>query len=212
MTTKKTKINLYQKLVEVRKSVPYLQKDNEGFNFKYVSYSQALSSARTALDEQGIMIVPSVESFDIRDHTTKSGGHEYFTVLNITYTVVNADDPVEILEIKWMGQGLDSGEKGVGKALTYAEKYLFLKLFNIPTDKDDPDSFQRRSEPQVPMMSKNQSGLIWSLYTEKFPGLTSEQTGRGIKELGASLDCPNDSSEWTSKNAAAVIGELEGME
>lgn len=45
--------------------------------------------------------------------------------------------------IPWYAQGLDvEGEKGVGKLLTYGEKYLFLKLFNIATDKDDPDSFQ----------------------------------------------------------------------
>src|SRR5690606_10249645 len=47
----------------------------------------------------------------------------------------------------WYGQGIDiAGEKGVGKALTYAEKYYLLKTFNIATDKDDPDSFQDKQE------------------------------------------------------------------
>jgi hypothetical protein len=40
---------------------------------------------------------------------------------------------------RWYGQGIDSGERGVGKAMTYAEKYFLLKFFNIPTDEDDPD-------------------------------------------------------------------------
>jgi hypothetical protein len=44
-------------------------------------------------------------------------------------------------------QGVDiAGEKGVGKALTYGEKYFLLKTFNIATDKDDPDAFQEKAE------------------------------------------------------------------
>jgi hypothetical protein len=49
----------------------------------------------------------------------------------------------------WYGQGVDiAGEKGVGKAMTYAEKYFMLKFFNIPTDKDDPDSFQDKLDKE----------------------------------------------------------------
>jgi hypothetical protein len=56
----------------------------------------------------------------------------------------------ESYTIPWYGQGVDlAGEKGVGKALTYAEKYFILKQFNIPTDKDDPDSFQDKNEKSV---------------------------------------------------------------
>jgi hypothetical protein len=62
-------------------------------------------------------------------------------------TWVNAEQPEETIECSWYGQGVDiAGEKGVGKALTYSEKYFMLKFFNIPTDKDDPDSFQAKHE------------------------------------------------------------------
>ena len=64
----------------------------------------------------------------------------------MSFTWVNAENPEEQIECAWMGQGLDDGEKGVGKALTYAEKYFLLKFFNIATDKDDPDSFQAKNE------------------------------------------------------------------
>jgi len=43
--------------------------------------------------------------------------------------------------VRFYSQGVDlAGEKGVGKALTYAEKYFFMKYFHVPTGKDDPDS------------------------------------------------------------------------
>jgi hypothetical protein len=139
-------MNIYQKLIEVRKSVPYLQKDNVGHQFKYVSSSQTLGALKAEMDAQGLLLIPSVKSERVLDHTTSKGAHWYFTVLTVEFTWVNAELPEERITCQWTGQGLDDGEKGVGKALTYAEKFFMLKFFNIPTDKDDPDSFQKETE------------------------------------------------------------------
>ena len=68
------------------------------------------------------------------------------TIEPVAFTWVNAEKPSETIVSAWVGQGLDSGEMGVGKALTYAEKFYLLKFFQIPTDKFDPDAFQGRQE------------------------------------------------------------------
>jgi hypothetical protein len=143
-------MNIYQKLIEVRKAVPYLKKDNTGHQFKYVSSSQALGTLKQKMDEMGLLLVPSVCGETVSDHTTKKGDHEYFTEIKLRYTWVNAETPEETVVCDWYGQGLDNGEKGVGKAMTYAEKYFLLKFFNIATDNDDPDSFQRKIDDQKP--------------------------------------------------------------
>jgi hypothetical protein len=137
-------MNIYEKLIEVRKAVPYLKKDNKGHQFQYFSSSQTLGTLKQKMDEMGLLLIPSVTERNVSDHSTKNGGHEYFTEIDITFTWVNAELPEERIHSNWYGQGLDSGEKGVGKALTYAEKYFLLKFFNIATDKDDPDSFQEK--------------------------------------------------------------------
>lgn len=139
-------MNIYQKLIEVRKSVPYLQKDNQGHQFKYVSSSQTLGSLKSAMDKHGLLLIPNVKGERVLDHTTSKGAHQYFTVLDMEFTWINAENPEEKVVCNWTGQGLDDGEKGVGKALTYSEKYFMLKFFNIPTDKDDPDSFQKETD------------------------------------------------------------------
>lgn len=149
------KMNLYQKLIEVRKAVPYLQKSEKGHRFNFVSSSHTLSALKEKMDEMGVLLVPSVIESEVRDHATQAGKHEYFTILMMSFTWVNSDNPEETITCSWTGQGLDSGEKGVGKAMTYAEKYFMLKFFNIPTDKDDPDSFQRRNTP-VEIITKDQ--------------------------------------------------------
>jgi len=132
-------MNLYQKLVEVRKECAYLKQANQGFKFNYVSSSQALMALRGKMDDLGLVLAVEVLSHKVSDHTTKNGGNEFFTELDISYTWINADNPEETLPCRFYAQGLDSGEKGVGKALTYAEKYFLLKFFNIATDKYDPD-------------------------------------------------------------------------
>ena len=153
-------MNLYQKLIEVRKCVPYLQKENQGEQYKYVSSSQVLGNVKAKLDELGVLLVPtvkghavsvsSIEFFNEKEHVTKRT-NTYFTELDTIMTWVNAEKPDEKIECAWYGQGVDiAGEKGVGKALTYSEKYFILKFFNIPTDKDDPDTFQRRMDDEDP--------------------------------------------------------------
>ncbi len=150
-------MNLYEKLVEVRRAVPFLKKDAQGFNFKYTSSSQVLGALREAMDKHGLLLTTSVIDFDVSDHLTEKKKHEYFTEMKIKYVWINAEKPTERLEFFGYGQGLDSGEKGVGKALTYSEKYGLLKFFNVPTDKDDPDSFQQKNETRKQTTTKTET-------------------------------------------------------
>lgn len=139
-------MNIYEKLIEVRKAVPYLQKEAKGHQYNYVSSSQVLSAVRRRMDEVGLMLIPTITNTKV---TAENDGKRttYFTELWIDFTWVNAEKPDETVKSSWYGQGIDiAGEKGVGKALTYAEKYYLLKTFNIATDTDDPDSFQDKLE------------------------------------------------------------------
>ncbi len=164
-------MNIYEKLIEVRKSVPYLKKDAKGYEFQYVSSSQVLGVLKDKMDKYGLLLIPQVVAKSVSDHTTKKGGHNYFTEMEMTYIWINAEKPEEVIECPWYGQGLDAGEKGVGKAYTYAEKYFMLKFFNIPTDKDDPDIFQMKIGNKVlteiePIMEE-QVQAIFKLQEEK---------------------------------------------
>lgn len=139
-------MNIYEKLIEVRKAVPYLQKEAKGHQYNYVSSSQVLSAVRQRMDEVGLMLIPTITNTKV---SAENDGKRttYFTELWIDFTWVNAEKPDETVKSSWYGQGIDiAGERGVGKALTYAEKYYLLKTFNIATDTDDPDSFQDKQE------------------------------------------------------------------
>ena len=58
--------------------------------------------------------------------------------LEITYRFINIDNPTEYIDIKTYGDGLDTGDKAPGKAMTYGDKYALMKGYKISTG-DDPD-------------------------------------------------------------------------
>jgi hypothetical protein len=147
-------LNIYEKLLEVRKAVPFLKKEAQGHQYKYVSSSQVLQSLREAMDEQKLLLIVKVtdskvtpETVEYMDGNKQKKTTTYFTELFVEFTWVNAEKPDEVIVCPWYGQGVDTaGERGVGKALTYAEKYFLLKSFNVATDKDDPDANQGKSD------------------------------------------------------------------
>lgn len=151
------KLNIYQKLLEVRKSVSYLKKEAESNQYKYTGSAQVLASVRDKINEMGLILVPRIIDKNLLAETVEFVEKEkpkktttYFTELTLSMTWVNTDDPSETVVCPWYSQGVDiAGEKGVGKALTYGEKYFILKFFNIPTDKDDPDTFQQKHEQKA---------------------------------------------------------------
>lgn len=54
--------------------------------------------------------------------------------------------------------GQNDWEKGLGSALTYAERYFLLKFFHIATDKDDVDNEQRKKTDHLAKLVKLEIG------------------------------------------------------
>lgn len=199
-------MNIYQKLVEVRKSVPYLKKEAQGHQYQYTGSSQVLSSVRAKMDELGLMLVSKVLGHNLIEGKTAKGSKEFMTELDIEFVWINADNPEETIVCPWYGQGVDSGEKGVGKALTYAEKYFILKTFNIPTDKDDPDAFQEKSEGyrKPDPISPKEVGELKTKVLE-FAKLRDKTDADVYQALGVS-----DVTTLNTKDAKALITKVTG--
>ena len=70
------------------------------------------------------------------NNTTKST--TFFTRVQTEYTFVNIDNPEDRFVTTVFSEGIDPGDKGSGKAMTYADKYAVMKAYKISTG-DDPD-------------------------------------------------------------------------
>jgi len=159
-------MNLWEKIVEVRKSIDGLAKDKKGFNFSYVTGDQILSKIKGKMDELGLILQPSTQSGEWHEHKyVSSKGKDKIDFLvwgQGSYTWINAEKPEEreVIPFAYYGQQGDDVSQAYGTALTYAERYFLLKYFGIPTDADDPDNRRQTSE-------SNQSGTTSSNLSEK---------------------------------------------
>jgi hypothetical protein len=139
-------MNLWEKIIEVRKSIEALSKDKQGFNFSYVTGDQILSKIKPKMDELGLILQPSTQSGQWHEHKYVSNkGKDKIDFLvwgQGSYTWINAEKPEEreVVPFAYYGQQGDDVSQAYGTALTYAERYFLLKYFGIPTDSDDPDN------------------------------------------------------------------------
>ena len=144
MTAKK--LNLWQKLVEIRKQVAYIKKEAKGFNYNYADGEAVLSRIVPLMNDLNVLLKSEViqvqpQVWHGKDKYGKDKD-EMLYVVPMTMTWINADNPEEREECQWAGTGCNGEEKGYGSALTYAERYFMLKFFNIATGKDDPDNYE----------------------------------------------------------------------
>lgn len=140
-------MNLHEKLLKIQIAVDRFVKDNqvgEGKQaYRAVSSEQVLEKVRPLMNTHKLLLIPNVNDANVIVGATASGTARYLTELTMTMTWYDVESG-ESLSVPWYGQGVDlAGEKGVGKANTYAEKYFIMKFFHVPTPKDDPDGDRR---------------------------------------------------------------------
>lgn len=130
--TKEASKNIYQRVLSVMGDVDYIQKGTNKVNgmYRFVSHDQVTAKLHPYFVKHGIVVIPDVKSI-IQDGNRTS--------MHITVDFVNADNPTERITINSHGQGIDTGDKGIGKAYSYAYKYALLKTFALETG-DDPDN------------------------------------------------------------------------
>ena len=54
-------MNIYEKLVEIKKDIKGFNKDTKSFGYEYVSGSQILRAVRGKMNELGVLLIPSVD-------------------------------------------------------------------------------------------------------------------------------------------------------
>lgn len=151
MATTKTsekKMNLFQKLLEIQKTVVGLGKDSKSFGYQYVSGSKVLEYIKPMMNDLGIILKQEVLDIENtrQDYTTKNGlKSEILTKASMKFTWVDCETG-EKDENYFAANGQNDWEKGLGSALTYAERYFLLKYFHISTDEDDIDNPNRKPE------------------------------------------------------------------
>lgn len=129
---------IYQNIIKAMNEVNSISKDNYNKiqNFKFRGIDDVMNTMHPILSKNNIFVAPEVESFEREERTSKNGGLIIYTVATIKLTFY-AEDGSNII-VKVVGEAMDSGDKGMNKAMSIAYKYALFQVFCIPTE-DDPD-------------------------------------------------------------------------
>lgn len=141
-------LNLYQKLLKIQSEIKVVAKDlkiqvSQNNSYNAVGEAAVLEKVKPLEEKYGIFSYPCgrdiidsgmIENTDYNGKVKK----QLFERIKTIYRFVDVDAPENFIEVTTYGDGIDSGDKSVGKAMTYADKYALLKAYKIVTG-DDPD-------------------------------------------------------------------------
>lgn len=177
------KLNIHQKLVEIRRNIGGFTKDKKSFNYSYVSGTQVLAKIQEKMNELGVLLIPEVttQEFEKHNYKNKKGAEatDFLVYGHMNYTWVNAENPEDCIKVPFYYTGAqDDISKAFGSGLTYSERYFVIKFFNLPTDADDPDARDTsgRSSYNQNNQYRNQNNY------QKQPQQQPQQNNNGISD------------------------------
>lgn len=168
-------MNIYEKLAGITAELSAVAKNlkvGEGRNaYQAVGEADVLAAVKPLEAKYKVYSYPSSRRIVDSDvittkkvyHGQESESSKFYLRLETIYRFVNIEDPKDWAEITTYGDGVDSGDKAPGKAMTYGDKYALLKAYKIITG-EDPDQ------------AASEEGAV----TRRGTGLTCERCGRAI--------------------------------
>ena len=142
MTTNKETQSLATKLAAIGKEIGAVDKSGKNLQQKYdyIEYAVVAGRIRELLDKYHVIIIPNVEHIQQDEVESKYNAKGYHYVLQMSFELINGDDPTDKELATWAGEAIDYGDKGINKAETAGTKYFLMRLFNISEKGDDNDA------------------------------------------------------------------------
>ena len=135
-------MNIFEKINEVMKRIEYLTKDDKvefgTTKYKAISEEKVTTAVRKELVNLGIVIAPIEQTMNVVELVRSEKSVNQRADVNVKYRIQNIEDVNDYIIVSSSGSGVDTQDKAIGKAMTYAYKYMLLRTFAIPTG-EDPD-------------------------------------------------------------------------
>ena len=144
-------LNIYQRMAAITAELQTVAKNlnvetGKGKGYKAVSERDVIDAVKPLEAKHGVYSYPAsrrvLESATLESasewHGKVTKKTTFFERIETVYRFVNTDDPADFIETTTFAEGIDSQDKGSGKAMTYADKYALMKAYKISTG-DDPD-------------------------------------------------------------------------
>lgn len=135
MADEHVQLTLHQRLNAIRKAVTKVEKDKKialknGRSYKVVTHDGVTRAVRAASVEYGVIWYPL--NLEVSQNQNN-------TVIHCDIAFVNVDDKEDRILIPSIGYGIDPGDKGPGKAMSYAVKMAILKTLDLESGEDEDE-------------------------------------------------------------------------
>lgn len=199
--------NIYKKMSAITAELTAVAKNlNVGIGkaaYKAVGEADVLAAVKPLEEKHGVYSYPYSRKIVEADLVTTTSEYQgkvtektnRYLRIETVYRFVNIENPDEYIDITTYGDGIDSQDKAVGKAMTYSDKYALLKAYKIITG-EDPDQFKSEEGKTEKKLTNREKVII-----------TAKERGIDVKELAKDY---NLSSKTTEERYAEVLADLEG--
>lgn len=184
------KLNLYEKIQAIGNEIRIIEK---GLTVGKGNYSyQAVGDLYVTLEVKDAEQKYKLVSIPIKQEllnsevirTIKEDGREgltYVDNIKMTVRIVDLDNIKDFLDVESLSKGIDSGDKGFGKASTYARKYALLNAYKIATG-EDPDA-EKSKEQQAESVDEKRNAVL-SVFLKDNDKMISVLSHFNVSEAG----------------------------
>ena len=144
-------MNLFEKMQLITNEIGVVEKGlqvrvTDKSSYKAVSERDVLDAVKPIEQKYRVFSLPisrRIIAQDVLEKVSEYNGkssktYTMYMRIETTYRFYNIDKPDEYIDTITYADGLDTGDKASGKAMTYADKYALMKAYKISTG-DDPD-------------------------------------------------------------------------
>lgn len=147
-------MNIHQRMAAITAELKSVEKDltvqtTKTSSYKAVSEKAILDAIKPLEEKYGVYSYPCAREVlesnliqndsiyeDAKGNKTTTPKTSYMTRIKTVYRFVNTDCPTDFIETITFAEGIDSQDKGSGKAMTYADKYALMKSYKVSTGED----------------------------------------------------------------------------
>ena len=188
-------MNIYEKMLAITNEIGTVAKNLEvgvgKSQYKAVGEADVLKAVKELEAKYNVYSYPSnrkvIDNSIMQTRKEYNGqvteSNQLFMRIEVEYTFVNVEKPDEQIKIISYGDGIDTQDKGPGKAMTYADKYALLKAYKIVTG-EDPD--QQHSPDTVKIGEQKINDVKVKALKQAFEnkGLSAGQISNGLSYFG----------------------------
>lgn len=123
-------------------------RSNQQQGFKYRGIDDVYNELSGLLASNQLCILPRITNKEVTERVNAKGTALFYSTVTAEFDLVSAKDGSKHTVCSY-GEAMDSGDKSIGKAMSYAYKAMAFMLFAIPTEGDnDPDAKTHEVQPK----------------------------------------------------------------